>query len=136
MKIRSRVAPLPVFLLAVATVVVGAGCSTGGPLDDDPFRGGDTGLAYLVVQNNNTKDLTVFVMRYGAFERMGMVTAQTRERYELPRAWVRGGVSLAVRVEMIGSPERFTTETYVIEPGSTFELTVQNSIGQSTVWIR
>lgn len=123
-------------LLPSALLVVIAGCAAGSALDTDPFRGGDTGLAHLVVQNNNYLDMTVFVLRYGEFERMGTVTGQMRESYELPRDWIQGGAAIAVRVEAIGSPERFTSETYVIEPGSTFELTVQNRIEQSTIWIR
>lgn len=123
-------------LVSLAVLLGAAACATGGPLDDDPFRGVDTGSAHLAVQNNNYLDMDVFVLRYGEFERMGMVTGQTRVSWELPRDWVRGGSPIAVRVEAIGSSERFTTETYVIEPGSTFELIVQNRIRQSTVWIR
>lgn len=118
-----------------ALFLLASSCAPGSALDTSPFDP-PRGDVYAEVQNDHQLDVRVFVLRYGAAERLGTVTSHTRESFELPSSWIDNGVSVALHVEPIGAVEEFTTRDFVLEPGSVIELTVRNFLSTSTVSIR
>lgn len=117
-----------------APFLMAGACLPGGTMDS-PFSDTDGG-AHCEVVNNYRADIRVAALTLVHGERLGTVVSQTRESFELPRAWVDDGVAIAIQVQAIGGGGRFTTESYVLEPGSVMEVTIQNRLGHSSVSIR
>lgn len=121
-------------LVLSASLLMAGACLPGGTMDN-PFSGAGGG-AHCEIVNNYRADIRVAALTSVDGERLGTVISQTRETFELPRAWVEDGVPIAIQVQAIGGRGRYTTEDYVLEPGSVMQVTIQNRLGHSSVTIR
>lgn len=126
---------LLLWLLLGALSSLGAGCASDGALRAyDAYPSGDP--AYAEIENNNWADVSVFVVRYGDWRRLGTVTSMTTARFRIPQAWVDQAEPVAIRVEPIGTDEFFMTEDVRLEPDAVFRVSVKNRLTHSNLVIR
>lgn len=69
------------------------------------------------IDNNNTRDVRIYVLRGGTRYSLGLVTSKHLTAFELPLGQLADGARIQVLAEVIGSSERLVTEVIRIEPG-------------------
>ena len=87
-------------------------------------------VATARITNNNFLDVNVYAARAGSRQRLGMVTGQNTQVFELPRQLIdaRG---LTIFIDAIGSPQSYETELIALAPGQQVDLVVQQRIAMS-----
>ena len=87
-------------------------------------------VATARITNNNFLDVNVYAARAGSRQRLGTVTGQNTEVFELPRALIdaRG---LTIFIDAIGSSQSYETELIALGPGQQVDLVVQQRLAMS-----
>jgi len=87
-------------------------------------------VATARITNNNFLDVNVYAARAGSRQRLGMVTGQNTQVFELPRQLIdaRG---LTIFIDVIGSSQSYETELIALAPGQQVDLVVQQRLAMS-----
>ena len=87
-------------------------------------------IATARITNNAWLDVNVYASRAGARQRLGTVTGQKTEVFELPRSFVEArGVSIFI--DAIGSPQTYQTDVIPAGPGQQIDVVVQQRLAMS-----
>ena len=114
--------------LVLAIVTSALGCARHGK------PGGGASIVHYVatarITNNNFLDVNVYAARAGSRQRLGMVTGQNTQVFELPRQLIdaRG---LTIFIDVIGSSQSYETELIALAPGQQVDLVVQQRLAMS-----
>jgi hypothetical protein len=115
-------------LVLVAAVL--AGCHNPPPPSPEP--GTPAANVLVSVQNQNLADVDVYVNVNGVAQRLGTVTSQATNSFEVQ--WDRVGPSghFAVFVSPIGSPGAYRTGSLALHPGAQVTVNVAPVLRNST----
>lgn len=82
------------------------------------------------ITNNGWFDVNVYATRSGSRQRLGTVTGQHTEVFQLPRSYVdaRG---LMIFIDAIGSPQTYQTDLIPAGPGQQIDVVVQQRLAMS-----
>lgn len=121
--------------MALATVILMAGgCAYGHTTMDDAAMADDRTV--VRVTNNNWSDMTIYLMRSGARQRLGTVTSQSTHAFVVPSYVMSSAGQVYLMADPIGSTRAFTSAPVIIQPGQTAEWQLENSLALSSMWIR
>ena len=121
-------------LLAVATTtLLSTACSNATYPTREVAR--NNAATQVQVTNHNWMDMTVYAMREGHRVRLGTVTSQTVDRFQLPRGFDLGAGMLRLEADPIGSNDTFTSEPISVQMGSVVNWTIENHIALSSYYI-
>ena len=131
----------PAFLRLASVLIVTLGIASGCADRSTPdFRGSiaDAPSIAVDVRNQNFADVTVYVGRGGAWQRIGNVIGNTTEDMQIPSALISPEANYQFRVHAIGTPD---DEDYVSQPvmameGDVIVLTVAPALSMSSWSIR
>lgn len=99
---------------ALACALLLAGCASAPQPDSGP-------PVVVEVQNNNFQDATVWAIREGERQRLGVVTGKTDAQFEIP--W-KPNLSLRLDVRFLGGGQ-CSTPTMLMDPGQLYVLDLQ-----------
>lgn len=88
------------------------------------------------MQNHTTLNVVVYAHYGGQRYRLGEATALGAASLSLPLAIAGRGVRVRFQLDLIGPPEGFLSEPFVLAEGDAVLIHVQPNIRQSTVSIR
>jgi hypothetical protein len=82
------------------------------------------------ITNNGWLDVNVYASRSGSRQRLGTVTGQNTQVFELPRSFVdaRG---LTIFIDAIGSQQTYQTDVIPAGPGQQIDVVVQQRLAMS-----
>lgn len=122
-------------LMAVATAaLLATGCASAG---ERPARSGfDDGNTTIRVTNNNWSDMTIYLVRHGTRQRLGMVTSQGVGIFRVPAHAVESASDVRLIADPIGSSVTYASEPIMISPGQEMEWRLENAINLSSFWVR
>ncbi len=109
---------------ALALLPLGVACASGG--EDGYDAGPRAHYATLIVENDNTSNVTVYALRSGTRQRMGTVTGLSTERFEIRRTMLSGGGELNVGIDPLGSNRMYTAYPIYVSEGDVIEVTVSS----------
>ena len=87
----------------------------------------------LEIENHNWSDIVVFVLHDGLTSRLTQVTAGRSVSVPLRPQHVGAMGTLRLAVHPIGGSSDYTSESVSLRTGSTVRLTVESSVGRSSV---
>jgi hypothetical protein len=87
----------------------------------------------LEIENHNWSDIVVFVLHDGLTSRLTQVTAGRSVSVPLRPQHVGAMGTLRLAVHPIGGSSDYTSETVSLRTGNTVRLTVESSVGRSSV---
>lgn len=123
-----------VFIFGVAAMM--AGCATHRaalrPLPDNASVSADDSPV-LEIENHNWSDIVVFALHDGRTARLAQVTAGQSLSVPLLPQHVSAMGTLRLAVHPIGGSSDYTSETLSLRTGYTVRLTVESSVGHSSV---
>jgi hypothetical protein len=92
----------------------------------------------LSVQNQNYADIVVYAARGGSWQRIGEVTGNGSETFEVPDQLTTTGASLRFRVHAIGASDAtdFVTDRIFVSGGAIVELRVASVLRMSSWSVR
>ena len=116
-------------------------CGGGRTLSFPDFRGSPafrTETVLLDVQNRNYADVVVYGSRGGSWQRIGNVTGNTSEMFEVPDQLTDAAASLRFRVHAIGSTSAsdFVTGPIFVSGNAIVELRVASVLRMSNWSVR
>lgn len=115
-------------LIAIAILTLATGCARSGR--STPGMVAFDEIATARITNNAWLDVNVYASRAGARQRLGTVTGQKTEVFELPRSFVEArGVSIFI--DAIGSPQTYQTDVIPAGPGQQIDVVVQQRLAMS-----
>lgn len=115
-------------LIAIAILTLATGCARSGR--STPGLIAFDEIATARITNNAWLDVNVYASRAGARQRLGTVTGQKTEVFELPRSFVEArGVSIFI--DAIGSPQTYQTDVIPAGPGQQIDVVVQQRLAMS-----
>ena len=123
----------PMVMLAILMTVY-AGCKSSQD-DPGPASAAAAGMT-LHVQNHNTLDMRVFLLRDGQRQKIGTVPSMTGQIFEVSAAELGGALELRLLADPIGSQDSFSTQPIPIQPGAIIEWQVEKDIRLSSVLLR
>jgi len=124
----SRRLPLPWLLLGAALLLGGCG---GGP---NPFRGREAAhQSVLEVDNRYWSDMTILVRRGGQVVRLGQVTTNHRERFQIPVVVAGPGVSVQFIADPVGSGTVYESPLVALGTDEDYVWTLAVNIEHSTL---
>lgn len=88
------------------------------------------------VQNHTTQNVVVYAHYGGQRYRLGEATAFGAASLSLPPAVTGRGAGVRFQLDLIGPPEGFLSESFVLAEGDAVLIHVQPNVRQSTVSIR
>jgi hypothetical protein len=129
-----RVRPFAVALGIVSLLAVG--CRPSMPRIATPADStADPRFIDVQIDNHNWSDVVIYVVHSGQRTRLGTAGTARSTELRFPASYV-----FADRVSLlatpIGSPARFESERFKVAPGQRVILTVESSIGHSSLMIR
>ena len=115
-------------LIAIAILTLATGCARSGR--STPGMIAFDEIATARITNNAWLDVNVYASRAGARQRLGTVTGQKTELFELPRSFVEArGVSIFI--DAIGSPQTYQTDVIPAGPGQQIDVVVHQRLAMS-----
>jgi hypothetical protein len=115
-------ASLALALLAGTGLVA---CGGSAPRDGDAGQpGADEPFATVIIDNDATRIVTVFAIRSGTRMRLGTVAGVSRKEFPLRRSMVDASGEVQLMVDPLGSPERYYSDSIVVDPGDVIQLRV------------
>lgn len=106
--------------IALTLAVCGRSASTGTPEPAGPTT--------LVVENQSTLQMTVYVLRGAQRQRMGTAAALSNTRLTIPENLMFGVTSLRFEVDPLGSRQTPMSEQITVSPGQEVTLRIPSSI--------
>ena len=128
----------PALIVALALITGGVAANTGCATNGYPGleeTSSERQPIVLRVNNNNWHDMRVYVVsESGNSRRVGMVTGMGSAVFRLRAPIASGRTQILLRP--IGTRATFVTNTVLVSPGATAELTVQNqlALSQLIIW--
>ena len=118
-----------------------AGCGSGRTLNVPDFRGSPAFRSENVgldVRNLNYADVVVYGSRGGSWHRIGDVTGNSSQLFEIPDQLTDAATSLRLRVHAIGSSDAsdYFTESIFVSSGAVVELRVAPVLRMSSWSVR
>ena len=92
-------------------------------------------IATARITNNGWLDVNVYATRAGDRQRLGTVSGQDTEVFELPRSFIAAR-GLQILIDQIGSPQTYQTDLIPAGPGQQIDVVVQQRLAMShySVW--
>ena len=115
-------------IVAIAVLALAAGCARSGR--SGPDLGAFTEVATARITNNGWLDVNVYASRSGSRQRLGMVTGQNTQVFELPRSFVEAR-GIRIFIDAIGSPQTYQTDVIPAGPGQQIDLVVEQRLAMS-----
>lgn len=116
-------APLVMALLALVLGCARSGRTPAGAIAIDA-------IATARITNNGWLDVNVYATRSGARQRLGTVSGQDTEVFELPRSFIAAR-GLQILIDQIGSPQTYQTDLIPAGPGHQIAVVVQQRLAMS-----
>jgi hypothetical protein len=114
--------------IAIALLALAMGCTRTGRAK--PGMTAFDEIATARITNNAWLDVNVYASRSGTRQRLGTVTGQKTEVFELPRSFVEArGVSIFI--DAIGSPQTYQTDVIPAGPGQQIDVVVHQRLAMS-----
>jgi hypothetical protein len=114
--------------MAIAILALAMACTRSGRVK--PGMTAFDEIATARITNNAWLDVNVYASRSGSRQRLGTVTGQNTEVFELPRSFVEArGVSIVI--DAIGSPQTYQTDVIPAGPGQQIDVVVQQRLAMS-----
>ena len=113
-------------VLAILTLAIGCsrlGRSRSGPIVVDE-------AATARITNNGWLDVNVYAARGGTRQRLGTVTGQDTQVFELPRSFVEAR-GLRIFIDAIGSPQTYQTDLIPAGPGHQIAVVIEQRLSMS-----
>jgi hypothetical protein len=121
-------------LLVLAAALLATGCiHKRSIIQDSAFANGEI---TLVVVNHNWLDVSVYLVRGTARERVGTATAASTSQFVLPLRRLGAGGDFRLLADPIGGRRTFTSETLHGQDGDIVTWTLEDNLSRSTVTIR
>ena len=114
--------------LVLALVALASGCARSGPAHAGTLA--IEAIATARIINNGWLDVNVYATRSGARQRLGTVTGQNTEVFELPRSFIASR-GLQIFIDAIGSPQTYQTDLIPAGPGQQIDVVVQQRLSMS-----
>lgn len=131
----SRASPMIMLaVLMMGAVPLFVSCKSS-PDDPGPASARAAGMT-LHVQNHNTLDVRVFLVRDGQRQKIGTVPSMTGQVFEMSAAELGGALELRLFADPIGSHDSFSTQPIPIQAGATIEWQLEKDIRRSSVMLR
>lgn len=115
-------------LIALATLALAMGCTRAGRVE--PGMTGFDEIATARITNNGWLDVNVYASRSGTRQRLGTVTGQNTQVFELPRSFVEAR-GVRIFIDAIGSPQSYQTDIIPAGPGQQIDVVVQQRLAMS-----
>jgi hypothetical protein len=125
-----RAAPGLSAFAIVIQVLLALGCASA-----EERRAARTGPVSVEVTNHNFLDANVYAVAGGQAVRLGTVTTNSTQTFEVPPA-IPLTHDLRFLVDPIGSSGAFLSDEIVVTGGETVELVIQPNLDLSTVSVR
>ena len=123
-------------VLPTAIMMIVGGCATSGWTETSRKTAPRAdGAITLEVDNHNSSDVIVYLVRYGTRVRLGEVRSMSRRTIRLPRSYTTGSEPLQVMLRPLGSRQGFALDPISVRPGERVALTVQNHLQISSFWV-
>jgi hypothetical protein len=115
-------------LIAMVILALAMGCARSGRSAPGVTAFDETATARIT--NNGWLDVNVYASRSGSRQRLGTVTGQNTQVFELPRSFVdaRG---LSIFIDAIGSQQTYQTDVIPAGPGQQIDVVVQQRLAMS-----
>jgi hypothetical protein len=108
---------LAAIVLAAMLVFAAACASTGQPREDQP-------RTYVVVENRNFLDMTVYVWRGAERIRLGNATGSSTTRLLIPQRLVFGATALRFQADPVGGSATPVSMEVIVSPGEEVTITI------------
>ena len=82
------------------------------------------------ITNNGWLDVNVYALRSGSRQRLGTVTGQNAQVFQLPAGFV-DAPGLRIFIDAIGSSQSYQTELIPLGPGQQIDVVVQQRLSMS-----
>lgn len=105
-------------LLLIASL---SGCASLASGTREPF-------ATIIVENDSTMTVNIYVLRQGARLRLGQVTGLSQKEFPLRRGMISGARQLQLMVDPVGSLQNHPSQSLYISEGDVIELRVSSFI--------
>ena len=115
-------------IIVIAVLAMAMGCARSGRSAPDLVAWDETATARIT--NNGWLDVNVYASRSGSRQRLGTVTGQNTEVFELPRSFVEAR-GLSIFIDAIGSPQTYQTDVIPAAPGQQIDVVVQQRLAMS-----
>jgi len=130
----------PAALAALLTAVVGAACASAGSAPLSEGVAVDTAAptvasrtAQVAVRNQNTADVTVYVVTTDESYRIGSVTSYNQRLFTLPPRFLAPGLRPRIVVSPLAGTENYASQPLLFGAGDTIVVEVGSWIRQSSV---
>jgi hypothetical protein len=117
---RSLIRPGLIAAISLTLAVCGRSASTGTP---EP-----AGQTTLMVENQSTLQVTVYVLRGAQRQRLGTAAALRTTRLRIPDNLIFGVTSLRFEVDPLGSRQTPISEQITVAPGEEVTLVIPSTI--------
>ena len=114
--------------LVVALLALVLGCARSGRIPAGGIAIDE--IATARITNNGWLDVNVYATRDGTRQRLGTVTGQNTEVFELPRSFIAAR-GLQIFIDAIGSPQTYQTDVIPAGPGQQIDVVVQQRLAMS-----
>ena len=114
--------------IAIAVLVVAMGCARSGR--STPGINAFDEIATTRITNNGWLDVNVYASRSGSRQRLGTVTGQNTQVFELPRSFVEAR-GVRIFIDAIGSPQTYQTDVIPAGPGQQIDVVVEQRLAMS-----
>lgn len=127
--------------LVASGVGVASGCGSIKALIKPPAAidsaTGDSIPQFVDVQvaNHNWADVVVYLNHGATRTRLGSVGTARASEFRFPASYAHG-TSVTLLVTPIGSPTRFESERFTVQPGQTVYWTIESTLVRSSLMIR
>jgi hypothetical protein len=122
---------------ALAPVLAGAGCARKPAAAADQAPAPENTLpATLHVSNSNWSDVRIYLVRGGAWLRLGVVTTNGSADFEIPPEFLRQAGSVTLVASPVAGRTLYSTSLAGINPGDELELVVEGFLQYSHLVVR
>ena len=122
-------------VLLCILAVAAASCVRHPGAEDDELVPDDREPIRLQVLNHNWSDMTVFVLREGSRDRVGIATAATTTVLSIPRHLLGQLRVVQLIADPVGSANSITTESILLKPGMQVIWRIESDLQRSTVTV-
>ncbi|UCF18432.1 MAG: hypothetical protein JSU87_10820 [Gemmatimonadota bacterium] len=122
-------------LLAVyLTFLGGVGCSGSAGKSEDEAKPQPIAVQ-VEVENQNSQDITVYLLRGNSRMRLGTVTSMRTESFQVSIGMAGGGAEIRLLADPVGAFEQFASLPVRIEVGDTVRWRLAPRLTQSAIFV-
>ena len=115
-------------VIALAILALAMGCARSGRAKAGMSAFEE--IATARITNHGWLDVTVYASRSGSRQRLGTVSGQNTQVFELPRSFVEAR-GIRIFIDAIGSPQTYQTDVIPAGPGQQIDVVVQQRLAMS-----